>query len=277
VAEPISQGRSTTQIIRTTAKLPPIIVFHGQPGVGKTTLAGNCASPIFIQTEDGCPSGLEIETFGSLDSFVQVVEALKYLGKETHQYQTAVIDSLDKLEPLIIAALCAERGYTSIESPGYGKGWVEADKYWLDFLTGCDWLRRSRQMIIVLIAHSEITTVNDPRVTSYTSYQLRLHKRARALVEDTADLIGFLATDVVIKSEQGGFGKTRARADGGNTRWLHIEGRPAFVAKNRYGMPERIMIPERFDFATTLGKFFPQPQAGATTAPAPEMMETENA
>jgi hypothetical protein len=59
-------------------------------------------------------------------------------------------------------------------------------------------------MIIVLIAHSEIATVNDPRVASYTSYQLRLHKRARALVEDSADLIGFLATDVIIKSEQGG-------------------------------------------------------------------------
>ena len=76
-------------------------------------------------------------------------------------------------------------------------------------------------MTIVLIAHSEIATVNDPRVASYTSYQLRLHKRARALVEDSADLIGFLATDVIIKNEQGGFGKTRARADGGSTRWLH--------------------------------------------------------
>ena len=85
-----------------------------------------------------------------------------------------------------------------------------------------------------------------------------------------ADLIGFLATDVVIKNEQGGFGKTRARADGGSTRWLHTEGRPAFVAKNRYAMPERIPIPQRFDFQNTLGKFFPQPQAGATTAAAPE-------
>ena len=43
---------------------------------------------------------------------------------------------------------------------------------------------------------------------NYTSYQLRLHKRARGLIEDAADLIGFLATDVVIKTEQSGFGKT---------------------------------------------------------------------
>ena len=49
--------------------------------------------------------------------------------------------------------------------------------------------RRTCNMIVVLIAHSEIATINDPRVTSYTSYQLRLHKRARALVEDSADLV----------------------------------------------------------------------------------------
>jgi len=264
------------QITRTTAKLPPIIVIHGQPGVGKTTLAQNFPKPVFIQTEDGCPSGLQIETFGLCENLAGVVEAIKHLGKENHNYQTAIVDSLDKLEPLILAALCADRGYASIESPGYGKGWVEADSLWLDFLRGCNWLRRSHDMMIVLIAHSEIITVNDPRVASYTSYQLRLHKRARALVEDSADLIGFLATDVVVKSEQGGFGKTRSRADGGSTRWLHCEGRPAFVAKNRYGMPERIRIPQTFDFMPTLGKFFPQPQAGVTTAAAPETMETDH-
>src|SRR5262249_17269589 len=146
----------------------------------------------------------------------------------------------------------------------------------LDFLRGIDWLRRVRNMIVVLIAHSEITTINDPRVTSYTSYQLRLHKRARALVEDSADLIAFLATDVVVKTEQSGFSKTRARADGGSTRWLHCEGRPAFIAKNRFNMPERIRIPQQFDFMSTLGKFFPQPQAGVITAAAPKQMETIN-
>ena len=96
------------------------------------------------------------------------------------------------------------------------------------------------------------------------------------MIDDSADLIGFLATDIAIKTEQQGFNKTRARADGGSTRWLHCEGRPAFVAKNRYGMPERIGIPQQFDFMSTLGKFFPQPQAGATPAAAPETMETDH-
>src|SRR5262249_39391702 len=121
------------QITRTTARLPPITVVHGLPGMGKTTFARNFPRPAFIQTEDGCPSGLEIETFGLCENFGSVIEAIKHLGKETHEYQTAVFDSLDKLEPLVLAALCADRGYASVESPGYGKGWVEADNLWLDF------------------------------------------------------------------------------------------------------------------------------------------------
>src|SRR5262249_29766352 len=126
--------RIEMQIIRTTAKLPPIIVLHGQPGIGKTTLAQNFPAPVFIQTEDGCPSGLEIDTFGLLDSYAGVINAIKYLGNELHEYKTVVLDSLDKFEPQVLAAVCADRGFTSIESPGFGKGWVMADQWWLDFL-----------------------------------------------------------------------------------------------------------------------------------------------
>ena len=73
------------QIMRTTAKLPPIIVLHGQPGIGKTTLAQNFPAPVFIQTEDGCPSGLEIDTFGLLDSYAGVIDAIKHLGNAPHE------------------------------------------------------------------------------------------------------------------------------------------------------------------------------------------------
>src|SRR5215831_10590253 len=165
---------------QVTATLLPIVVMHGAPGIGKTTTAAKFPNPVFIQTEDGCPSGLAISSFGLCDSFASVIEALTWLGKETHDYQTLVIDSLDAFEPLVQAALCADRGYASIETPGFGKGYVELDKYWLDFLRGCNWLRRNRGMAVVLIAHSEIIMINDPRTTAYSSYALRLHRRARS-------------------------------------------------------------------------------------------------
>jgi hypothetical protein len=265
-------------IIRAaTATLPPRILIYGSEGVGKTTLAAKFPGPIFLQTEDGCPSGLTIDTFGVLENYKFVREALSFLAGGPHEYRTAVIDSLDALEAVIWRDACTSQGWASIEQPGYGKGYVIVDSWWLDIFAGLDFLRRERGMTVVLLAHSVIETVNDPSTSSYTAYGLRLHKRARGLVQDWADLIGFLAPDLNITSEDAGFGRKRSRADGGSIRWLHVEGRPSFTAKNRYGMPPKIMIPKDFSFGAALAPYFPpavaDPQRGKTQ---PKLKEVQS-
>jgi hypothetical protein len=95
-----------------------------------------------------------------------------------------VLDSLDPLEALVWAGVCHTQGWASIEAPGYGKGYVVADSWWLDLAAAFDFLRRERGMMTVLLAHSTIERVDDPRAASYTSYQLRLHKRARGIVQE---------------------------------------------------------------------------------------------
>src|SRR5262249_11241867 len=204
-----------------TATQPPRFLIHGLEGVGKTTLATAFPAPIFLQCEDGTPGGLELASFGALENLGAVREAIAALGNEPHGYRTAVLDSIDALEALIWLAVCREHGWASIEAPGYGKGYVQADATWRDLLAGFAWLRRTRNMIMVLIAHSAVETINDPRAPSYTAYQLRVHRRARGLLQDWADVIGFLAPDITVKNEDAGFGKKRARADGGALRHLH--------------------------------------------------------
>ena len=245
-------------IIRsTTATLPPRVLIHVCEGVGKTTLGVKFPAPVFLQTEDGCPSKLTINTFGMLDSYKAVREALSFLASEPHDCRTVIIDSLDAFEAMIWRDACASQGWASIETPGYGKGYVIVDSWWLDILAGLDFLRRERGMTIVLLAHSAIETVNDPRVASYTSYQLRIHKRARGLIQDWCDLIAFLTLDLNITSEDTGFGKKRNRADGGSMRWLHCEARPSFVAKNRFGLPVKLMVPLDFNYDAVLAPYFP--------------------
>jgi AAA domain len=245
-------------VTRISATLPPRLLIHGQEGVGKTTLATKFPSPVFLQTEDGCPAGIEIDTFGLLANFADARAALMALASEPHKFGTVVIDALDALEGLIWRDLCSQQGWASIEAPGYGKGYVAADNWWRDILNGAEYLRRERGMMVVLLAHSSIETVNDPRTASYTSYQLRLHKRARGLVQDWCDAIGFLAPDLHVKEDDAGFGKKRSRADGGSQRWLHWEGRPSFVAKNRYGLPAKMPVPADFSYEA-LASYFPQP------------------
>jgi hypothetical protein len=259
----------------TTAVLPPRVIIHGREGSGKTTLAEKFPGLIFLQTEDGAPAGLQIATFGLLAKYDDIISAIAALGNEHHEYQTIVIDSLDVLESLIWDATCAIHNWRSIESPSFGKGYVECDKQWLDLLAGLDWLRRIRRMMVVLLAHSSVETVNDPRAQSYTSYQLRLHKRGRGLVQDWCDAIGFLSTELVIHTEDQGFRK-RTRADGGSARYLHWEGRPAFTAKNRYNLPAKMPVAKDFDFAKQLAPYFPpsasqhsanqQPNGGSAAA-----------
>jgi hypothetical protein len=94
------------------------------------------------------------------------------------------------------------------------------------------------------------------RPPSYTAYAPRLHKRARALVMDAADNIFFLANDLRIITESGGFNE-RTRAAAAPGRFLFTEGKPAFAAKNRYGMPPKIDVPIDFKFSE-LAKYWDQ-------------------
>jgi AAA domain-containing protein len=109
-------------IRKFTAQLAPRFLIHGAEGVGKTTIASKFPAPIFLQTEDGCPSGLEINSFGLIDNFADLRSTIGALASEPHHYQTVVIDSLDATEELIWHDACRSEGWSSIESPGYGKG-----------------------------------------------------------------------------------------------------------------------------------------------------------
>jgi hypothetical protein len=77
-----------------------------------------------LQTEDGTPAGLKLATFGLLSRYTDVHDALVALGNEAHDFQTVVLDSLDKMEGLIWTEVCETNKWPSIEAPGNGKGYV---------------------------------------------------------------------------------------------------------------------------------------------------------
>lgn len=256
---------SMQSLRRVRAADPPRVAVHGPPGMGKTTLAAEFPAPVFLQIEDGAPADLEIDTFGRLETYEDVMNAIGSLYEGEHAFETVVVDSLDKLEPLVWAAVCAEMNWKSIEAPGYGKGYVEADRFWRDFLDGLNALRRDKRMSVVMIAHSSIETVNDPMTAPYSRYDMRLHKRANALVQDEVDAILFLNQDVSIKADDVGFNKKQNRAEGGGRRWVYAAPRPAFVAKNRYGIPDKFLFERGKGFAA-LAPHFPHLDTAAAEA-----------
>ena len=71
--------------------VPPRICIYGGHGIGKSTLASKFPAPIFISTEDGLDS-LDVTSFPRATKVEDVVENIKTLIKEDHEFKTVVID-----------------------------------------------------------------------------------------------------------------------------------------------------------------------------------------
>ncbi len=232
---------SLASLKRTTALTPPSILIHGVAGIGKTTFAAGAPAPVLLPTEDGLGT-LDVPHFPVLRTFEQVMEALAALYSEPHEHKTVVVDSLDWLEPLVWQKACADQGWASIEEPGYGKGYAAALDVWRQYLEGLNALRHERGMTVVQIAHTDIRRFDSPEHEPYDRYVIKLHSRAAALLQEHADVVLFANYRISTVKSDVGFNKKITRALGSGERVLYTAERPAFLAKNRYGLPDSLPL-----------------------------------
>ena len=227
--------------------VPPRILLYGVEGIGKSTFGSQAPKPIFIQTEDGLDE-IDCEKFPLATTYDDVLSALAELRAEQHGYETVVIDSLDWLERLVWDKLCVQYGVNSIEKVdgGYAKGYTHALTYWREIIDHLNGLRNSRNMVVLLIAHSKIERFEDPESSPYDRYSPRLHKHAAALLSEWCDAVLFATRKIRTQAEDAGFNRKRTIAhpigkDGGD-RILRCVGGPSCVAKNRYGITEELPL-----------------------------------
>jgi len=215
---------------------PPRMVIYGPHGVGKTTFASNAPTPILLPFEDGIGK-LSIARFPLIKTWDQAMEACGALIQESHPYQTAAIDSLDWLEPIIWAETCRRNGWKDIEQPGFGKGYVAAADVWRDFFDCLVAMRDTKGMSVILLAHCEAKRFEDPTSDPYDRYGIKLQPRAGAIAQEWADMVGFANFKTYTQKADAGFNRKVTRGVGLGERVLFTEERPAFYAKNRYGLP----------------------------------------
>jgi hypothetical protein len=225
----------------TTTLAAPRILLHGVAGVGKTTFAAGAPAPVFICTEDGLGT-LQATHFPLARTFDAVMEALAALYEEDHAFATVVIDSVDWLEPLIWQKACDENGWKDLEQPGYGKGYVAALDLWRQYLDRLNALRDDRDMAIIQIAHTDIKRFDSPEHEPYDRYVIKLHARAAALLQEHSDVVLFANYRISTVKSDVGFNKKVTRALGSGERVLYTAERPAFLAKNRYDLPDSLPL-----------------------------------
>jgi hypothetical protein len=227
--------------------MPPRLTIYGTEGIGKSTFAANAPKAIFVDSEGGLEQ-IACDKFPLAASVDDVLAALAELAAEKHDYQTAVLDSLDWTERLIWDAVCREFRVTSIEKAdgGYQRGYVHALTHWRKIVDALNALRIGKGMAVILIAHAKVEKFEDPEATTYDRYSPRLHKHACALLTEWSDAVLFATRKIRTQVEDRGFGRERTIAVGvgaeGGERILRTVGGPACVAKNRYGLPAELPL-----------------------------------
>ena len=242
----------------SASKLPPIVLLYGVGKVGKTSLAAEFPDPIYLPTDgERTPEGIDLPTPGAIETFDDLLNIFGELLTEEHTHKTVIVDSLDGLEPLVWAATCRRLNVSSIEDPGFGKGYVEADTEWLEYFQAISALKNAG-LAVVQIAHPDIARFDSPTSDPYSRYSIKLHKRSSALAREKADVVAFMNYRVSLKEKDVGFNKKVSHAEGGSERQIHLEERAGFIAGNRYSMPASITYRPGQGYSE-LAKYFPEP------------------
>lgn len=225
-----------SQATLEAVKKPYFILVYGVDGVGKTTFACSGEAPIVLGKEDGLGKlAAKVPKLPSPRTFSEAIEMIQEAESSfiAHGKKTLVIDSLDWLEPILWADICAEGKKAHIDDFGFAKGYEYALPHWQKLIDALLSLRQ--KMNVVLIAHAFVKTFQDPtQPVGYDRYLLKLHHKAASLIREAVDAVLFCNYQTHVKKDAMG---SKGKAFGDGVRKMYTERRPGFDAKNRLGLP----------------------------------------
>ena len=193
MAIPVSKGR-----IKSARR----IVIYGVEGVGKTSLAASIPKAIMIDADDGSGMFEAVDRYQFRDgsaghvpaTFAEITKAIDLIAAGGHGYETLVIDSLDRVEALMVRHVCDRDKQSSIEAYGYGKGWQVLLDETRGLLAKLDAVR-SAGISVVLLAHAQVKKFTNPAGNDYDRYQLKCSEKVAGFVKEWCDELGFFHFD----------------------------------------------------------------------------------
>lgn len=237
-----------TGITTKSRALPNRLLLHAVQKWGKTSFAAHAPKPIFICTrgEDGLDTLIKSGEVGETAHFEDTVKTYRHLLMaidellvHPHDYKTLVIDTINGAERLMVEQIIDEHFEGKRESfDAYARGYKFIPDEVHKLLDQLEKLRELKNMSIILLAHSQVKTFQNPEGPNYDRWEPVLQKETWAIIDRWVDMILFGSYETF--TEKANKKDVKAKATGGQERIIHTERHAAFDAGNRYGLPAEI-------------------------------------
>ncbi len=267
-----------SDVIQKQKPAPPIITLVGTPGVGKTTLGALFPKAVFICSEDGkavfdswdddvkpdlfteLPRAKYRDANGNMLAPNRVVstkevilEQMRMLLNEEHDYKTLVVDSVTSLDRMFNHELCERDGVDNVAeaSGGFHKGYDTIAEWHGDVKNACEVLRKRKGMTVIFLAHAGIKKMkNRPDADEYTVYSLDMHEKSVPVYTNLVDAVIYIKNKEYVmgtqKDKKGNVTKFgRLTQTGDRVLITSGDGTVGYInAKNRYKLDQEIELPE---------------------------------
>lgn len=264
VAPPPRQGmlatvmprrRGLASILASESPQGDSMVIVGPPKAGKTSFCLGAPHPVFIFTDrmgdavfsPAFRDKIKPEAWDDLpaarESKITVMGALRALRDEEHDYQTVILDTVNRSQLLLWNWLREKYKVNSIEDigGGYGKGFnISLEQ--IDEMLSVLFALAEKGINWILISHQEAKTGNNPAGEEYERWELQLNKKASGAILGAVNTILYAEPGVVVTGQKKQGDRVTKRGHRGLVSRAILAPRPGIDAGSRWLLPPEMML-----------------------------------
>lgn len=232
------------------------VVIYGSEGIGKSTLAAQFPSPLFIDTEGGADH-MDVRRISRPTGWDELIADVNEVSQAPGICGSLVLDTADWAEQLCITHICNKYKKSGLEEFGYGKGYTYLAEEFSRLLSACDDVIAAG-INVVITAHAKMRKFELPdEMGSYDRWEMKMSKQVAPLLKEWCDILLFLNYKTFVVTLE----NKSQKAQGGK-RVMYTSHHPCWDAKNRHNLPEVLDL----DYGNIAALF---EKAPATPAVAP--------